>query len=104
MYSRGPLGYPPVRLEGKPTVLIRWKAIALNTQRQVFRTPPGSETRACTHRGSSGTWEVQMFPCYKNGVGHRTQLLNVLALERGALSLPVSEIKGASKVSGADSE
>ena len=28
----------------------------------VPRTPPGSETRACTHGGSLGTWEVQMLP------------------------------------------
>jgi hypothetical protein len=28
----------------------------------VPRTPPGSETRACIHGGSLGTWEVQMLP------------------------------------------
>ena len=28
-----------------------------------YRTPPGSESRACTQRGSSGTWENLLFPC-----------------------------------------
>jgi hypothetical protein len=28
------------------------------------RTPPGSEIGACTHRGSSGTWESLRLPCY----------------------------------------
>jgi len=28
----------------------------------VPRIPPGSETRACIHGGSLGTWEVQMLP------------------------------------------
>ena len=31
----------------------------------VPRTPPGSETRACIHGGSLGTWEVQMLPCVR---------------------------------------
>jgi len=35
---------------------------------RVIRTPPGSETRACSHRGSLGTWEIQMFPCAWNPV------------------------------------
>jgi hypothetical protein len=41
------------------------KAAALYAIRQVYRAPPGSETRACTHGGNLGTREVQMFPCVK---------------------------------------
>ncbi len=29
----------------------------------VLRTPPGSKSGACTHRGNSGTWESRLFPC-----------------------------------------
>jgi len=27
------------------------------------RTPPGSESGACSHRGNLGTWESQLSPC-----------------------------------------
>ena len=35
----------------------------------MFRTPPGSETRACTHGDNLGTWESQWFPWRESGVG-----------------------------------
>jgi len=41
------------------------KAAALNSIWQEFRIPPGSETRACSQRGGSGTWETQTFPYIK---------------------------------------
>jgi hypothetical protein len=47
----------------KPTVWMHWKAAVLNALWQVFRSPPGSETRACIQRGDSETGEIQMFPC-----------------------------------------
>jgi len=34
-------------------------AAVLNTKWQVFATPPGSENRACTYRGSLGTREIR---------------------------------------------
>jgi hypothetical protein len=30
----------------------------------VLRTPPGSKSGACTHRGDSGTWESLLSPCH----------------------------------------
>jgi hypothetical protein len=33
------------------------------------RTPPGSESGACLHRGSAGTWEPPRSPCPPPGVG-----------------------------------
>ncbi len=34
---------------------------------RVPKTPPGSETRACIHKGSSGTWESRRSPCIAPG-------------------------------------
>ena len=45
------------------------KAAVLDATRRVSRIPPGSESGACIHRGDSGTWESQWFPCRKSGVG-----------------------------------
>src|SRR5215470_11592870 len=42
----------------RAAVLSRLKAIW-----RVCRTPPGSETRACVHGGSLGTWESRLSPC-----------------------------------------
>jgi len=58
--------------------LVYWerKADALHTAEgssfgcatgDVPRTPPGSETRACIHGGSLGTWEVHMLPWVRGG-------------------------------------
>jgi len=58
-----------VRKERKPTACTRWKAVVRDALRRAFRTPPGSETRACSHRGSLETWESQWFPCRESGVG-----------------------------------
>lgn len=38
------------------------KAIVLDRQGRVWRTPPGSKRGACHHRGHSGTWENQPSP------------------------------------------
>ena len=46
--------------EGKPTVCSDRKAAVLDAPRRVCRTPPGSESGACVHRGDSGTWESHM--------------------------------------------
>src|SRR5438093_402603 len=40
---------------GKPTVSSGRKAAALDALRQASRTPPGSKSGACSHRGDSGT-------------------------------------------------
>ena len=58
-----------VHRERKPTACTRWKAAVRDALRRAFRTPPGSETRACSHRGSLETWESQWFPCIESGVG-----------------------------------
>src|SRR5947208_15825459 len=56
---------------GKPTVCKRWKAAVLGALWRVRRTPPGSESGACLHRGNSGTWESHVSPCQTPGVGDR---------------------------------
>ena len=63
------IGNVVVRKERKPTACTRWKAVVRDALRRAFRTPPGSETRAWSHRGSLETWESQWFPCRKSGVG-----------------------------------
>ena len=55
----------------KPTVCSDRKAAVLSAIWQVRRTPPGSESGACLHRGSSGTWENHLSPCTIPGVGDR---------------------------------
>jgi hypothetical protein len=62
-------GYSSSNSEGKPTACSGRKAAVLDAIRRVFRIPPGSESGACIHRGDSGTWESQWFPCRKSGVG-----------------------------------
>src|SRR5215468_10609241 len=54
---------------GKPTVFTSRKAAVLKTRGRVFRTPPGSKSGACLHRGNSGTWESHLSPCHIPGVG-----------------------------------
>jgi hypothetical protein len=58
-----------VHRERKPTACTRWKAAVQDARRRAFRTPPGSETRAWSHRGSLERWESQWFPCRESGVG-----------------------------------
>ena len=53
----------------KPTVSTDRKAAVLDAIWRVFRTPPGSKTRACIHGGNLGTWESQWSPCVQSGVG-----------------------------------
>jgi hypothetical protein len=55
----------------KPTVGKRRQAAVLGAVWPVRRTPPGSESGACLHRGSSGTWEHHLSPCTTPGVGDR---------------------------------
>jgi len=55
----------------KPTVCMRRKATVLCATWRVHRTPPGSESGACLHRGSSGTWENPLSPCTTPGLGDR---------------------------------
>ena len=56
---------------GKPTVSSGWKAAVLGALWRVRRTPPGSESGACLHRGNSGTWESHLSPCPIPGMGDR---------------------------------
>ena len=56
---------------GKPTVSSGRKAAVLDARGRVRRTPPGSESGACLHRGSSGTWESHLSPWHIPGVGDR---------------------------------
>src|SRR5207244_8471139 len=56
---------------GTPTVSSGRKAAVLGAGGRVRRTPPGSKSGACIHRGSSGTWESQLSPCHTPGMGDR---------------------------------
>ena len=61
MYSCGQRIMP--KFGRKPTLWMPRKAAALYATWRVYRTPPGSGTRACVHKGSSGNGEIRMFPC-----------------------------------------
>jgi hypothetical protein len=54
-----------------PTVSSGRKAAVLGAIWRVLRTPPGSESRACIHRGDLGTWENHLSPCDIPGKGDR---------------------------------
>jgi hypothetical protein len=56
---------------GTPTVSSGRKAAVLGAGGRGRRTPPGSKSGACIHRGSSGTWESHRSPCHTPGVGDR---------------------------------
>jgi len=56
---------------GTPTVSSGRKAAVLGAGGRVRRTPPGSKSGACMHRGSSGTWESHLSPCHTPGMGDR---------------------------------
>jgi hypothetical protein len=62
--------------QGKPTLWNVRKAAVLISIRLEIRTPPGSETRACSQRGSSGTRETRMFPYAKRSGGYRPKRRN----------------------------
>jgi hypothetical protein len=57
--------------QGKPTVSSGRKATVLGARRRVRRTPPGSESGACSQRGSAGTWENPRSPCHIPGMADR---------------------------------
>jgi hypothetical protein len=56
---------------GTPTVSRGRKAAVLGAGGRVRGTPPGSQSGACMHRGSSGTWESPLSPCQTPGGGDR---------------------------------
>src|SRR5262249_17664046 len=56
---------------GQPTVCTHGKAAVLSAFWRVRRTPPGSESGACLHRGNSGTWESHRAPGDRPGMGDR---------------------------------
>ena len=62
VYSGGREDIPQEVSRGKPTVCKRRKAAVLDAVWRVSRTPPGSESGACSHRGNSGTWESHLSP------------------------------------------
>jgi hypothetical protein len=66
-YSRGQEDSPHEGLRGKPTVSSGRKAAVLGATWQASRTPPGSKSGACIHRGSLGTWESHLSPCVYPG-------------------------------------
>ncbi len=57
-YSRGHKDKSAKAEESRP-FRVCGKAAILKAIRQVFRIPPGSETRSCSQRGSSGTREIR---------------------------------------------
>ena len=56
---------------GTPTVSSGRKAAVLEALWRALRTPPGSESGACIHKGSAGTWESHGSPCHNPGMGDR---------------------------------
>jgi hypothetical protein len=54
-----------------PTVSSGRKAAVLGAGGRVRRTPPGSQSGACLHRGRSGTWESPLSPWHTPGMGDR---------------------------------
>ena len=54
---------------GKPTVCKLRKAAVRDAGWRVSRTPPGSESGACSQRGNSGTWESHLSPCHRTRSG-----------------------------------
>jgi hypothetical protein len=54
-----------------PTVSSGRQAAVLKASGRAVRTPPGSKSRACLHRGNSGTWESHVSPCQPPGLGDR---------------------------------
>lgn len=88
------------RKRGKPTFFVRRKAAVLETQRRVDRTPPGSKSGACTHKGSLGTRENRHLLAADTGIG-KPEYKNGQALT-GELSCPEGERTkvGERKVSG----
>src|SRR2546426_1180053 len=56
---------------GKPTVSSGRKAAVLEALWRAWRTPPGSKSGACIHRGSAGPWESHVSPCPMPGMGDR---------------------------------
>jgi hypothetical protein len=54
-----------------PTVSSGRQAAVLGAGGRVRRTPPGSQSGAWIHRGSSGTWESHLSPCHTPGRGDR---------------------------------
>ena len=71
---------------------MRRKAAVLETQRRVERTPPGSKSGACTHKGSLGTREDRHLLAEKTGTG-KPEYKSGQAL-KGDLPYPESEPKG----------
>ena len=69
VYSRGQKENSQGCMRGKPTVSTDRKAAVLGALWRVRRTPPGSESGACIHRGSAGTWESRLSPCPTPGLG-----------------------------------
>ena len=67
VYGRGRKDRPSGNREGESRRLgkVR-KAAVLGTLWQVCRTPPGSKSGACTHRGNLGTRESQLSPSHKS--------------------------------------
>jgi hypothetical protein len=56
---------------GTPTVSSGRKVAVLGAGGRVRRTPPGSQSGAGLHRGSSGTWESHLSPGHMPGRGDR---------------------------------
>lgn len=105
MYGCGPLRITlSLGERGKSTGCIFWKTAFLSPLEQGIRTPPGSETRACSQRGSLGTRETRMSPKIQNG-REDTEMIKLLVVNLCSSQLRnAPKSTGAFKVPGADSE
>ena len=68
------------------------------------RTPPGSESRACIHRGNSGTGESRLSPCTITVGGTDLSDRETPGDEEEAFALHRANKERRYKVSGEDSE
>ena len=64
----------------KADVVVMTEGNSSDCDMRAVRTPPGSEIRACSHRGDLGTWESQLFPCGERKVLGDPALCEIPAL------------------------
>ena len=93
---------------GKPTLYNKRKAADLDVIWRVFRSPPGSETRACAQRGNSGTWESRNASLLKHPEDEGYREIKSPGVHGSAFARErvrrETRIEEAGKVSGEDSE
>ncbi len=89
----------------KSTASMCRKAAVLGSENGEYpRTPPGSLSRACIHRGNSGTGESRLSPCTSTVGGTDLSNRETPGDEEEAFALHRANKERRYKVSGEDSE